>query len=332
MRYIDYIQNGPDDGVSRAGFAVDLGYIPSANMVIKLGLAYPTGGFGGIFFGRYDRGNSNYVRLFAHRNYDLTYDNPRDANLRLYLPIQFGVKKNIELGVYPTCYIKDVDTGTIVNGTGSVSYNYNKTLMCWQDWDSSGNICGGKIYYVELYENGMMVRQYLPALDNNSRPGLYETVTKTFLTNTGTPFTYGSVLSSILIDPDSKTVAASGDTFTVEVSSDNDWTATPTDGSWYSLSQTGGTSADTAITITVDANSDYSGRQDTIVFEDTTTSDSVTFTLKQKKYSDGQPMYIGSSEITEFYIGANSITEMYLGTELVFSASNGGGGGGDEPE
>lgn len=44
---------------------------------------------------------------------------------------------------------------------------------------------GYKLYYFKIYENDVLVRNYVPSLDNNSVPCLYETLSNTYLYNKG---------------------------------------------------------------------------------------------------------------------------------------------------
>ena len=50
---------------------------------------------------------------------------------------------------------------------------------------SMDHLSNYKLYYFKIYENGTLVRNYMPALDNNSVPCLYETVNKTYVYNSG---------------------------------------------------------------------------------------------------------------------------------------------------
>lgn len=45
----------------------------------------------------------------------------------------------------------------------------------------------GKVYYFKMYDNGTLVRDFIPVVRNlDNKPGLYDKVTDTFFTNAGT--------------------------------------------------------------------------------------------------------------------------------------------------
>ncbi len=52
-----------------------------------------------------------------------------------------------------------------------------------------------KIYYFKLYKEGVLVRDFVPALDHNNVPCMYDNVTRQFFYNGGTgEFTAGSIV------------------------------------------------------------------------------------------------------------------------------------------
>lgn len=174
-------------------------------------------------------------------------------------------------------------------------------------------------YEFKVWNGANLIIDLLPVIDDNQVVCFYDEVSHQFVYNEGTgTFTAGPVVSSVQVWPLSKNVKSDANQFQVDVTCDNAWTAVPTDGSWYTLSETGGTGS-TAITISVNANSASTAREDTIVFTDLVTLDNSVFTLKQKKYVSGQPFYLGYNEVTEVYLGDNAINEAYLGDILVFS-------------
>lgn len=178
---------------------------------------------------------------------------------------------------------------------------------------------------IKFWTQEVLVADLVPA-QSGSSIGFYDKVSNVFRPNlgTGTPIA-GPVTSSIIVEPSIKVVGFSGETVSASVLTENYWVASIADGSWLTLDAESGT-GNTVISISIDPNPDTSARTDTITFTDMNTTDEAVLTIKQKKYTDGQPMYIGDAEIAEFYLGADTITEMYLGTELVFSVSAGGGG------
>ena len=174
-----------------------------------------------------------------------------------------------------------------------------------------------KIGRLKVYHNNVLVADYVPA-DNGGIIGFYDEVSGNFYSSQGSqPWVAGPAASSISVSVDTTYFKASGGSKTVSITCQNDWTAsTP---SFVTLSASSG-SGDGTITVTAPSYTGTTGRTDTITFTDTTTGDEAEITFTQKKYSAGQPVYLGSSECTEIYLGASAVSEAYLGTVLVYSS------------
>lgn len=231
-----------------------------------------------------------------------------------------GIDGNLEIG---NAYMK-LNNSVIVTATtytGSITLTQPFYLFSHFNWPHN-YIVSGHCGQVEFEENGVVVARYTPYLDDNGRAGFLDENNQTMIYSLQNDWVAGPFASSIIIAPNKKIIASTGGTIPITISSENDWTAVGTDGSWYTLSSTGGTSADTGITITVPSYTGATERTDTITFTDTTTSDTDTFELKQKKYIDGQPFYLGGNEVTECYLGGSSVSEAYLGESLVYSAGS----------
>lgn len=85
-----------------------------------------------------------------------------------------------------------------------ISCNYTsfagKESICIFNRKENGNtskyIHCGRLYGSSIYENGVLIRDYIPALNPENVACLYDKITKTFLYNAGTgSFTAGSVIS-----------------------------------------------------------------------------------------------------------------------------------------
>lgn len=321
MRYVDYIQNGVEDGSRSNGWELDLGYTPTTATTIQFGINCPTN-YGaiepaGVFFGSFTRYANNYVRVFYHQPNKITYDNPKDNNKRVYVNCTFGQDANFEIGLAPNGYIKNLDTGVVTAGSTSTDCNYNITLKCWSDIDNHTQ--GLKFYYIKIYENNVLVKEYLPALNDQNRTGLYETVGGQFYTNSGDKvYLYGRVLTSIVATPSKSKFAAEGESISINVDCDNAWTVSCS-ANWLTLSSTGAT-GDATITATADSYSGQTNRDALLTFTDTVTSDEYEVTLTQKKYSVGQPLHLGAAEITDIYLGNGAINAAYLGDVQVYSS------------
>ena len=89
------------------------------------------------------------------------------------------------------------DGGAYLNGTRLVnpfnsttltSSNYPITLFTRINNNSGieNNMIGGTIYYCKIWDNGILVRDFIPALDSTGVPCLFDTVTQQFFYNSGT--------------------------------------------------------------------------------------------------------------------------------------------------
>lgn len=124
-------------------------------------------------------------------------------------------------------------------------------------------------------------------------------------------------ISGISIDKTGQLVPATGGTFTVNVTSSDDWTATPSD-SWITVSPSSGESGVTAVSVTIPRS--YSpARTGTVVFA--IEGDSETLSITQSAYvpicSTG--ITIGMSEMMAGMVGTSEISAIYHGTTKIYS-------------
>lgn len=123
--------------------------------------------------------------------------------------------------------------------------------------------------------------------------------------------------STIYATPSKTVLAATGETITIDIETENAWTAT--EPVFFTLSQTAGT-GNATITLTAPANTGATYRSGTVVVTDSATGDYVIVTIRQKYPTNGQPVYLGGNDVTELYLGGNAVSEAYLGDVLVFSS------------
>lgn len=98
---------------------------------------------------------------------------------------------------YDTTLSKD---GYYVNGTlvtniptTTITNTYPIYLFAVNSSGTSGFLTPMKLTYCELYDDNVLVRNFIPAKNSNNEVGLYDTVTGTFFTNDGTgTFTAGA--------------------------------------------------------------------------------------------------------------------------------------------
>lgn len=87
---------------------------------------------------------------------------------------------NIEMG---NLYIKDLDTDTNIISGASVS-DFEKTTNFYICCEADSAI--GKWYSISMFDNGLLVRKYVPCKDPNSNIGLYDLINNQFYGNAGT--------------------------------------------------------------------------------------------------------------------------------------------------
>lgn len=87
-----------------------------------------------------------------------------------------------------------IDGTTVVSGknTTSVNTNLNMYLFCI-NWGGNAKHYGNtRVYACQIYENDNLVRDFIPVLDMNDIPCMYDQVNGEFFYNKGTgEFTYG---------------------------------------------------------------------------------------------------------------------------------------------
>lgn len=210
-----------------------------------------------------------------------------------------------------------IATGTTYTGTNITLteqfHLFDHWYKGWSNWLREGH-CGT----VSFYENGTLAARFIPYEDDNGVAGFYDENNQTMIYSMADPWVAGPNASSIIAEPSKSTLAPTGETINIEIECENAWTVTGE--TFLTLSSTGDTGS-TTITATAPSYSGTTARTDVLTFTDTVTGDEDVVNIKQKKYTDGQPFYLGANEVNEAYLGAIEITEAYLGDVLVFSAS-----------
>lgn len=231
-----------------------------------------------------------------------------------------GIEGTLEIG---NAYIKlngtTVATGTTYTGSKVTLtqpfYFFNSFNPGWAHNYIREGHCGK----VKFYENGVLTAVYTPYLDDNGVAGYYDENNQTMIYSIQNAWVAGPDASSIKAAPSKKLLAATGETINIVVTCENAWTLSTSGDSFLTFSSTGDTSGAT-ITATAPSYSGSTPREEYITFTDTTTSDTAILKIKQRKYSAGQPFYLGGDEVGECYVGDGAVTEAYLGDVLVFSS------------
>lgn len=206
---------------------------------------------------------------------------------------------------------------------GMTACNYTIYISAIHNPEWQGHYRAGKaqIGEIKIYQNDIMVAYLIPA-DNNGTLGFYDTIAAAFRGNlgNGTPVA-GPILSTMFATYSGGTIAASGGTASIDISSESNWTAS-TSASFVTLFPSTGDTGTTAMTATFDSNS--GDRRSALIEFVNATGDTAEVTISQKKApsSAGTPFYLGVNEVTEIYLGNTAITEAYLGNIQVFSSGS----------
>lgn len=124
--------------------------------------------------------------------------------------------------------------------------------------------------------------------------------------------------SGIYIDKTGQLVPTTGGSFTVNVTSSEDWTATPSD-SWITVSPSSGESGVTAVTVTIPQSYSLSARTGTVSFA--IIGDSKTLSITQSAYVPicDTGITIGTSEMQAARLGTTEVEAIYFGSTLLYS-------------
>jgi hypothetical protein len=186
VKYVEYIQNGTDtvtQGDRRWG--IDLDYIPTNKdeLVLKTKINFSSTSPDGVLLVGCSQNSihGDFFRLFTHQSNTFTFDCPRDSNARVYVNYTRGQDVEFEMS-----WIASSNTATFKNnttqqtGTSTTSYQGNFDTS-WTVWNKDSNASQAtKIYWIEIYENGVKVRDYRPAVDDNNVACLHEEINDTY--------------------------------------------------------------------------------------------------------------------------------------------------------
>lgn len=154
-------------------------------------------------WGTEDIGNDRYVLAAAHAYYGRCYMGTYQSKW-MYGYSSYWQAGTPEANTYYDAevswelnnqYLK-INGETLITQTLSSSLNVQNTLyMFARHQDNPGWYSYAKIYYCQIWENGVMVRNYVPVVrKSDNKPGMYDRITKQFYVNDRAgvaDFTYG---------------------------------------------------------------------------------------------------------------------------------------------
>lgn len=138
---------------------------------------------GAAVFGNMQEGDSNDWRLFNYSDGHFYFD--LQSGRIIGGSWTAGQKYYIEVGNF---YIKNFKTSEFIAQGNPVSTYTSSSPICL--YLQGGNLPKTKVYSFKVWNNGTLVRDYIPAIDleassQNQQSGLYDRVTKTFTFGTG---------------------------------------------------------------------------------------------------------------------------------------------------
>ena len=186
---IEWIGNTTgDSGNNRQQVYFDTGILITNKIKfqIKYKLLYPSGG---LLVGDPDSSNDdNDYRMFNFGSHTIYYD---IGSGRISIPSSSaGPTNNIyELECAPH-YIKSLTNNYIGGSVNTTEFTRSNNLHLFRS--DTNDTDGAYVYYLKVYDNDTLVRDFVPALNSDNKAGLYDKVTKQFYLPSGTGTLYHS--------------------------------------------------------------------------------------------------------------------------------------------
>ena len=189
---LDWIGNGEyNDGDYIGNVMIDTGYVPNINTNVKLKFSTSPQNNGRLIFGYYVGDlldNTNQYWRFFNNYRSYYFDCPNDGNQRLTITdktTNYGNPLEYKVG---NMYLNNLTTGVSRSGTPLTANTWEHSL-CFFGCDTGNDKWYGdkgiKFYYLKIYEGETLVKDFIPVLDANNKPCMYEKIGKTFHYNTG---------------------------------------------------------------------------------------------------------------------------------------------------
>lgn len=186
---------------------IDTGYYASAKTRVILEFSY-TQNNGDAYSNGFVFGSSNDnigrpgISIGIDKNDSIAYRNSDTADI---FTSPFVVNTNVKYRI--ETYKNDIKINNTIY-TSSMrpltqtlrysSYLFARHQKTGANTGHAYSILKGKIYFCQLYEDDILVRNFIPCKNSNNEAGLYDLITNTFYTNAGTgTFNVGPVVTKI---------------------------------------------------------------------------------------------------------------------------------------
>ena len=85
-----------------------------------------------------------------------------------------------------------LNADSVAVSASAFTSTHNLFLLADNDNETAAGMISAKLYSCQIYDNGTLVRDYVPCIDPSGAVGLYDTVSKAFFGNAGTGTFTGS--------------------------------------------------------------------------------------------------------------------------------------------
>lgn len=212
------------------------------------------------------------------------------------------------------------DIVVLTKGAGSWSSSVAVAFFCNGDYLGSDVVTQPtRLGEVIFRENGNVVADYIPVIDDNDAVCFYETIGSTYHYATSGSLTAGPMTHIFYSSKSKLSFQSIQSSQNITITAETGWTAT-TNNSWISLSQNTGSTGDTNITVTVADGSNDGSRVGKITFTD---AEDYTFDVDVYQLKLGMKVYVnrykvGSTNIVKQQRGDDNVKKMYMGNDLVY--------------
>lgn len=186
--HLDYIQ-------STGSQYIDTGFKPNSDTRVIMDAECPLDGGKYYLFGARTNSNSNVNALTYGFNAYQTYFRTHyyDGWLNFDTSVNFNGKFTIDKNKNVTT----LGTETLTDTYTSFQCAYNMYLFAVNTAGTAGTYGKANIYTCQVYDNGTLIRDYIPSLRSDGAVGLYDRVGGTFSTSAGSSaFVAGPILGT----------------------------------------------------------------------------------------------------------------------------------------
>ena len=217
-----YIATSDETPTANTAYSIDTGYYVGPNTRIDAEFEFLSTAVKQQFI--YEAGNEILTRIYVNGSGGLSWSCSNGGNWTPTDGEKVAVGKRYKTRVDPYESIVTLDVDGVRTYTYSDAFpgerpsRCTKSLKLFNDVANKyGNGAMVKLYSLKIYESGVLVRDYVPALQDG-RAGLYDKVNETFITNfrptRTTPLAYGGddilVLDNPYIESDGTAVINTG--------------------------------------------------------------------------------------------------------------------------